>query len=43
VIEQVPVDLHPDGVIQRLADLPGLVARLVTPLVGDAATKRRAR
>ena len=25
-VQQVPVDVHPDGVIQRLADLPGLLA-----------------
>ncbi|MBC8093696.1 MAG: hypothetical protein H7Y15_17520 [Pseudonocardia sp.] len=25
-VQQVPVDVHPDGVIQGLADLPGLIA-----------------
>lgn len=25
-VQQVPVDVHPDGVIQRLADLPALLA-----------------
>lgn len=25
-VQQVPVDVHPDGVIHGLADLPGLIA-----------------
>ncbi|MCW2721417.1 MAG: HAD-superfamily hydrolase, subfamily variant 3, partial [Pseudonocardia sp.] len=25
-VQQVPVDVHPDGVIQRLSDLPELIA-----------------
>lgn len=25
-VQQVPVDVHPDGVIQSLADLPELIA-----------------